>query len=124
MRVIAAVMPMVALVVALGCSRSSDRRASDVYAAPEVPPPSSTWVNPPSAIGGGPPAEFAPDAALTPTLPTFELDANAVLAEPPMAPEKGDAQADGPSGGTFGASSDDNSPGAPYVKEGSAGVAP
>jgi len=61
--VIAAVMPMVALVVALGCSRSE--------------PPSSTWVNPPSAIGGGPPAEFAPDAALT---PTFGLDANAVLA--------------------------------------------
>jgi hypothetical protein len=59
-RVIAAVMPMAALVVALGCGRS-ERRASD---------PSSPGV--PNAIGGGPPVVTAPDAALT---PTFALDA-------------------------------------------------
>ena len=117
-RVIATIVPMVALAALLGCGRRADRRAADLYASPEVPPPSS-----PSAVGGGPPVVAAPsvdvpDAALT---PTFELDATSVLGEPAIVPQKGDAQADGPSGGTFGASSDDRSPGASFEDEHAAG---
>jgi hypothetical protein len=106
---------VLAILVALGCGKSGERRASDVYAPAPIAAP--------SAIGGGPPVALdAPDAALT---PRYELDANAVLAEPVTNPasEKGDGQADGPSGGTYGASSDDRSPGAAYEREGRAGVA-
>ena len=111
-REVIAAISMAALVVALGCARRHERRAGF-----EAPPPATTTAPAPTARGGGPIAT-TPDAALT---QTYLLDANAPLAEP-IAGSKADAQADGPSGGTYGASSDDKSPGAQYESQPRAGI--
>ena len=133
-RFVVFVAPMVALALAVagGCARS-ERRADEGQNfqpsgfAPRTLPgatgrtAASSATAAPSAFGGGPPGIDRPDAAL---VPEYTLDANAVLGErgPRTAQSKPDAQADGPSGGTYGASSDDRSPGAAEEQERAAGV--